>query len=247
MWYREQLKERAKFALGRNYWKIVLVTLIVFMIGGASLDFGVTVEYEDLKNYWPAAVSSAAMLGITSVFLIGLVIVAVIVSILLSVFIFAPLEVGTKRFFVQSLKQPAEIGEVTFGFDKNYKNVVKILFFRDLYLTGWSLLFIVPGIIKSYEYYMVPYLLAENPNLSKEEVFELSKQMMTGQKWNAFVLDLSFWGWVILASFTWGLLSIFYVEPYRNLTYAALYEELSMIHGRPASAMHQDTTEYEYI
>lgn len=248
MWSRSQLKERAKFALKNNYWRIVLVTLIVFLIGGASTDFGVTVEYEDLKNGLSAAIPNAYVLGLTSLVLIGVVLVASVVGILLSVFVFSPLEVGTKRFYIKSLSQPAEISEVSFGFDKNYKNVVKVLFFQKLYIFGWSLLFVIPGIVKAYEYYMVPYLLAENPNLTKEEVFRLSKQMMTGQKWEAFVLELSFIGWDILASFTWGLLGVFYVEPYRHLTLAAFYEEISMIHGRPALAFEQswNTNPYGY-
>ena len=241
MWSRAQLKERAKVALKRNYWKTVLVTLIVFLIGGATTDFGVTIEYEDLEAFFAGTISNTYFLGLTSVFLVMVVILLFIGSILLSVFVFSPLEVGTIRFYIKSLNQPAELSEVSFGFDKNYKNVVKILFFRNLYIFGWSLLFIIPGIIKGYEYYMVPYLLAENPNLTKEEVFTLSKQMMTGQKFETFVLELSFFGWNLLSSFTWGLLGVFYVEPYRQLTYAALYEELSLIHGRPASAYGQST------
>lgn len=247
MWSRAQLKERAKIALKNNYWKIILVTLIASLVGGSSADFSVNIEYEDLMNSLPAALSSGFMLGITSLFVIGIVIVAVVVGILVSVFVCSPIEVGTKRFFVKSLHQPGEVHEVTYAFENNYKNIVKILFFRNLYIFGWSLLFIIPGIIKSYEYYMVPYLLAENPNLSKEEVFELSKQMMTGQKFEAFVLELSFLGWDILSSFTWGILGLFYVEPYRNLTKAAFYEEISMIHGRPAFAFGQNSFGYDEI
>lgn len=72
----------------------------------------------------------------------------------------------------------------------------------------------------------MPYLLAENPSMPKEQAFALSKQMMDGQKWKAFVLDLSFIGWEILSGFTAGILGIFYVTPYRNMTHAALYESL---------------------
>ncbi len=246
MWSRSYLKEKAKIALGRNYWKIVLVTLIVFLIGGTSTDFGITVEYEDLKTLFASSMPSTYMLGMASIVFVVAAFVISFVAILLSVFVFSPLEVGTKRFFIKSLNQPAEISEVSFGFDRNYINVVKILFFRNLYIFGWSLLFVIPGIIKGYEYYMVPYLLAENPNLTKEEVFELSKKMMTGQKCEAFVLELSFLGWDILSSFTWGILGIFYVEPYRNLTKAALYETLSIMHGRPASAFKQTRNENPY-
>ena len=73
---------------------------------------------------------------------------------------------------------------------------------------------------------MIPYILADNPEMSKDEAFALSKKMMDGQKWNAFVLDLSFIGWELLSVLTCGLLSIFYVDPYRAATNAALYEAL---------------------
>ena len=75
------------------------------------------------------------------------------------------------------------------------------MFLMDLKTLLWLFLFIVPGVIKAYEYSMIPYLLAENPNLSASEAFSLSKQMTTGQKADLFVLDLSFLGWIILGHF----------------------------------------------
>jgi len=303
MWTRASLKEKAKTALSANYWRIILVTLIVFVIGGASSNVGLNIDSDEIgaafENgfmkgfsggnsiqdelgfgeefyynddamgygeefyynddelgygeefyYDNELIESVTSMGIAILFgvILVVVVIAFIIGFFLSVFIYCPLEVGTKRFFFNSLNRPAEVKEVAFAFDNNYKNVVKILFFRELYLLGWSLLFVIPGIVKSYEYLMVPYLLAENPNLTKEQAFTLSKQMMMGHKWDAFVLDLSFLGWDILSGFTMGILSIFYVEPYKCLTYAALYEELSLINGRPAAAMQQDayTTENPY-
>ena len=73
---------------------------------------------------------------------------------------------------------------------------------------------------------MIPYLLADNPQMTKEEAFAESKSMMQGQKWKAFVLDLSFIGWDILSGMTMGILGIFYVQPYKDGTHAALYEAL---------------------
>jgi uncharacterized membrane protein len=86
--------------------------------------------------------------------------------------------------------------------------------------------------VKAYEYRMIPYILAENPHMSKKEVFAASKSMMIGNKWKAFVLDLSFLGWHILSVFTVGILELFYVAPYMYATNAALYEALA--YGRPA-------------
>ena len=144
---------------------------------------------------------------------------------------------GGCRFFRRNLEEPANISNITYGYDKNYKNVVKVMFFRDLYIYLWSLLFIIPGIIKSYEYRMIPYLLSENPEMTKEEAFAESKRLMMGQKWETFVLDLSFIGWHILGGFTFGLLNIFYVAPYQLATNAALYETLKygMVTVEPAA------------
>ena len=85
------------------------------------------------------------------------------------------------------------------------------------------MLFVIPGIIKGYEYRMVSYILADQPELSRKEAFQLSKQMMKGQKWNAFVLDLSFIGWYLLCLVTCGIAGIFYVYPYVFATDAELY------------------------
>ena len=79
---------------------------------------------------------------------------------------------------------------------------------------------------------MIPYLLAEHPDMPKDQAFAMSRQMMKGQKWKAFVLDLSFLGWSILSLFTLGILGLFYVNPYKYSTKAALYETLR--YGQPA-------------
>ena len=103
---------------------------------------------------------------------------------------------------------------------------MKTIFLRDLYIFLWSLLLIIPGIVKAYEYMMVPYLLSEDPSMPTEEAFARSKAMMDGEKWNVFVLDLSFLGWNILGACTLGILTVFYVAPYQYLTHAALYGAL---------------------
>ena len=88
------------------------------------------------------------------------------------------------------------------------------------------MLFWIPGIVKSYEYRMIPYIMAEHPELSYKEAFRMSKEMMQGNKWSAFVLDLSFLGWHILGIMTLGILEIFYVAPYVAMTDAYLYKTL---------------------
>ena len=170
------------------------------------------------------AVAVAVIIG--SVIVLFVVVIIIAVAFVVSAFILNPFELGCKRFFYRNLDEPAKASEIVFAFDHNYKNIVKNLFFRDLYVILWSLLFLIPGIVKAYEYRMIPYLLSENPDMTKEEAFEESKKLMTGNKWKAFVLDLSFIGWELLSILTCGILSIFYVDPYIHSTDAALYEAL---------------------
>lgn len=163
--------------------------------------------------------------------IVFLIIMAVVLA--LDILIINPLEVGSRRFFYKNLNEKAEIKEIAFAFDHNYKNVITTMFFRDLYTFLWTLLFIIPGIVKSYEYQMIPYILAEHPDMPREQAFAISRQMMDGNKWKAFVLDLSFIPWNLLSLITFGIVGIFYVDPYMNMTYAALYEALKYENGKP--------------
>ena len=86
----------------------------------------------------------------------------------------------------------------------------------------WDLT-IIGGIIKYYSYFMVPYIVAENPNIKPLDAINLSRKMMKGHKWECFVLDLSFIGWDILGFLTIGLLSLFFVNPYKEAVYCEYY------------------------
>lgn len=268
MWTRAELKSKAKFSFKRNYWKSVLISLILaLLVGGGSSgssissavsnnligssDSSVTDDYsnddsslydgndfyddtydgnveDDIDDLNSMADNTAGMMaiGIFLIVFIMMFVVLMAVVILLDVFIFNPLEVGCKKYYLRNLNEPAQVGNTGYAFDNNYKNITKTMFFRDLFTVLWTLLFIIPGIVKSYEYQMIPYLLADNPQMTKEQAFEESKRMMQGQKWKAFVLDLSFIGWNILSALTLGILGIFYVQPYMDATHAALYEAL---------------------
>ena len=100
----------------------------------------------------------------------------------------------------------------------------------DIFVLLWSLLLFIPGIIKSYEYRMVPYILAEHPEMPRREVFLKSREMMSGEKWNAFKLDWSFFFWDYLSILTFGLAGIFFVYPYEHATNAELYLRLKGDH-----------------
>lgn len=257
MWTRKELKERAKEALKRNYWKIVLVSLIGMLIGGGLGSSEISGGGSDIRDMasdnvkehftehenddvdWEGAeavlddiqmdIRPQDIVAVAFTVIVVLIVAAIVLAIVLAldVLLLNPVQVGINRFMVKSLDDTARIAEVGYTFDHNYKNGVKVMFFKDLYVVLWSLLFIVPGIYKAYQYRMVPYILGENPDMTYQEVLQRSKDMMDGQKWDAFVLDLSFILWHMLGGITCGLAEIFYVAPYVNLTDAALYSRLS--------------------
>lgn len=205
-------------------------------IGGNEYSENPAETIEEYAKRYPVRATTFLMVFLSVVMIVFVIILAV--AILLNVFICNPIEVGCDRFYFKNLEEPSQVKEVLYAFDHNYKNVVNTMFFRDLYTFLWALLFIIPGIVKSYEYQMIPYLLAEHPQMPREQAFAESKRMMDGQKWNAFVLDLSFLGWMILSVFTFGILNIFYVQPYLDASHAALYEALRY-NGAPTGAKPQ--------
>lgn len=215
------LKMRAKQAFQRNYWSAVAVALVMAII--TAIFYGSGNGARDRHSYYGGGgfFSEFSLMYATMVVVAGVIGVGMIV---LDVFVGNVLMVGGYRFFVLNQTEPVTAGTLVYGFKSgNYGNIVLVMFLRDLFTALWTLLFIVPGVIKHYEYLMVPYIIAENPGMPREEAFLISKKMMMGQKWEAFVLELSFVGWIILSVITCGIVGVFYVEPYRQATFAELY------------------------
>ncbi len=168
---------------------------------------------------------SNPLIAMTTIFVIVLgFIIGLVIAFGWSAFVASPVIVGKNRYFMEHRAFGSKFERLFWAFRSGrYMNVVKIMFWRDIKIFLWSLLFIIPGIIKSYEYSMVPYILAENPRISSERAFELSKQMTHGEKWKIFVLDLSFIGWRILGVLCCCVGEIF-LQPYIEATYAELYQ-----------------------
>jgi uncharacterized membrane protein len=137
-------------------------------------------------------------------------------------------DVGTRRFFIHNHRDKGEVGHLFESFSSSYLNQVLVMLLKNLFVWLWSLLLIVPGIIKYYEYLMIPYLLADDPSITRQEAFAESRRLMQGSKWNAFILDLSFIGWYILSAVTMGIVGVLYANPYHDMTRAALYRKLIM-------------------
>lgn len=244
-WERAELKRRAKIALKRNYWRCVLVAFILMLLSGNTNNSttsrinrnvesivgtesttsmnSVKGEYRDiLLDQVPIPFVSFWRI-VTPIVIISIVLIGIV----LNIFIVEPLMVGEKNFFIKNTAGKAKVGNLLVPFrNGNYGTIVVTCFLRNLFNFLWCLLLIVPGIVKMYEYRMIPYLLADDPKLSRQDAFRISKEMMDGQKLDTFVLDLSFLGWSILGTLTFGLLAIFFVNPYWRATDAELYLKL---------------------
>ncbi len=94
-----------------------------------------------------------------------------------------------------------------------------------LYTFLWSLVFLIPGLVKYYAYAMTPYIMMEKPEMGINEAITRSRQIMKGHKWQLFWLDVSFTGWMLLSIVTLGA-ALFYVWPYYNAAKAAFYQEI---------------------
>jgi hypothetical protein len=152
--------------------------------------------------------------------------IASLLSIAYILFISNVLQVGEAYAFLNSAEEHLKIRDILFPFkNKKYLNFVKTIFLSYLYKFFWSLTIVMIP-VKHYQYKMLPYILAEDPTISGNAAIKKSIDMMKGNKWHAFLLDLSYIGWDILSSFTVGLLAIFYVNPYYTATETNLYKYL---------------------
>lgn len=224
MWNRKELKQKGRLAFKANYFKCVLASLLLTIITASQVNYSTKYSDMSLRDViQQASASSGISVNTLTAVLVGLVGIGLIISVLIELFIKNPLNVGIHNFFMKNASQPAKIETIIEPFQKGHLgNIWVVLFFTDLYVTLWSLLFVVPGIMKRYEYRMVPYLLAEDSSIAWREALDKSRQMMEGQKMKAFLLDLSFIGWNILAIAT-GIVGILYVRPYVGATNAELY------------------------
>lgn len=258
------LKSRARIALKENFWRCVLVGLVMFLFcyntGGIKLESSVntaqTAEAVTISDFMDANAilnGSAANADLTqsiTTFLNtthnGVYSYAVkigrnsipfgafigVVTLVLSIFVFNVLNIGGCRFFLMNQESDeADVKELLYGFrNRNYSSMVSIMLLKDIKVFLWAILFVIPGIMKSYEYMLIPYILAENPDMEYKDAFAESKRLMTGSKWDAFILDLSFIGWSLLSNLTFGLSGIFYSNPYMYATKAEMYRWLQLIH-----------------
>ena len=208
---RQELKERAKDQLGRKLFgdrwlNMLLVFLILELIlgivsGSTPYDFKSGVSY--------FRITFGAILGVAALIVTG------------------PLKYGAVRVAVTSARknEKANLNNLFIGFKECLGDAIILHVMTSIFIFLWTLLLIIPGIIKSYAYSMAIYVQQDQPNKDWSYCLNRSKELTKGHKWDLFVLDLSFIGWYIV-----GFLCLFvgtlWVRPYYEMTKANFYLEL---------------------
>ena len=201
-----EIKLRGKKAFRANYWPCVVVSLIMSVIAGVgTISAG---KYEYINGQVVRTPPSGLENG---------------VHLLLGILITAVIGVGVARFYMNNRQGRAQFSDVICGFKENYTNIVFVRLIVSIKTALWTLLFIIPGIVKDYSWCLVPYLLSDDPNLDYKTAMQRSAEMMQGRKMQKFLLDLSFIGWVLMGLVTLGIGMLLWTAPYMEAADAEWY------------------------
>ena len=221
----KELRQKAWESLNGKYWMafaVILVTGLIDSVGNAFVSFGQNLS-EVLGMVDPAELDSTMAIG--ALVLNGVVIVSAIIGAVLSVFVTNAITVGVSNYFIKNTDSKPSFADAFSGFKVKYGRNIGTLLLVGIKTVLWTLLFIIPGIIKTYEYAIIPYILADDPEISSKDAFKKAKQMMNGNKWRLFKLEFSFIGWAVLCVLTLGI-GTFFLIPYVNAATAEFYVEL---------------------
>ena len=221
----KELRARAWNSLKGKYWKALLVALVMGVLVSAGTGFvSAAQSMTSIANMVdPSQMDDTMKLG-ALVISVGALVLSVI-GLLLSIFVGNAATVGQAHYFVKNTYANPSFADAFSGFKVNYRRNIGTLLVMGIKLALWSLLFAIPGIIKSFEYAMIPYILADDPEISSKDAFKKARAMMKGNKWRLFKLNFSYIGWDILCVLTLGL-GTFFLLPYINAANAEFYAEL---------------------
>lgn len=209
----QDYKNAALAALKGNWAPSLVATIVLVAIMYVIMVPYMTAYVLNIENLNP---DTLAVIGGCSIFMyLGLI------------FLFFPLDVGyTNAFNALYVEGDDRITGNTFrdSFGQYLKNVWA-MFLMVLFVSLWSMLLLIPGIVKAYSYAMLPYILKDNPEISAMDAIRLSSKMMKGHKFDLFYLQLSFIGWAILAVLTGGI-GLLWLQPYMMTTQASFYQDI---------------------
>lgn len=198
---RAELKEKAKMRLKDNWGEAIIVVVILGCISTLSgIMVGLTVRNEYTGN--------------TMTSIIGIIINSLLM-------------LGFNSFYLKLSRGEQVTYKELFSKTNMFSVALLSIILMSIFVTLWSLLLVIPGIIAAISYSQVPYILLDNPNMSAMDAIKMSKNMMQGHKVDYFVLMLSFIGWSILATLTLGI-GYLWLIPYTQVTMANFYDSIKI-------------------
>lgn len=184
---------------------------------------------EALSNNWGAAIIACIVFGI------AVSLTSSISAGLAYLILWGPLSIAYCLFMMSLIRnEKIEMADLCQRFINNFLHKFFAGILTSLYTFLWSLLLVVPGIVKSYSYAMTFYIMADDETITANDAINKSQKMMDGNKLQLFLLDLSFLGWYLLSFVTFGF-ALLYAEPYHQAARAAFYEELKNKNENPYS------------
>nr|WP_288730654.1 DUF975 family protein [uncultured Anaerobutyricum sp.] len=233
-------RELARRALSGKWGSAVLTTLVAsilgadIMVNGGSSTSGITNSVTNVVKRGNGDGSSydgiLASMSITSMtYILGAVMAVVSILIIVGLVqyvIGSFVSLGLIQYNLDLIDgKDVEFGQI-FSKASMFGKAFWLRLRMGIFTFLWTLLFIIPGIIKSYAYSMSGFILAENPEMTAKEAMQVSEEMMAGNKWRLFCLQFSFIGWQILCILSLGIGSL-WLTPYMNAATAAFYDEIS--------------------
>ena len=216
-----------------GHWASALGTTLLAELLGADMIVHSSVGSfsANLYNYYgedggdvSMQVAPAFLMMIAAVLMVSMFVILIIAVIQFIIGSFVSLGLATYNLNLIDRKE-ASVGQI-FCHTSIMGKAIWLRLRTSIFIFLWSLLFVIPGIIKCYSYSMSNFIMAENPEMSAKEAMEVSMEMMRGNKWRLFCLELSFIGWGILCLFTLGI-GYLWLNPYINASLAAFYDDVS--------------------
>ena len=221
----KELRIKAWESLKGKYWTAFWVALVLgtlYALGANVVSFAQKLA-EIVGMVDPAEMDRDMKIG--ALVLSGAALLFSVIGFLITIFVGYAAQVGLCNYFIRNTESKPSFANAFSGFKGKYRRNLGTLLLADIKVVLWSLLFVVPGIIKMFEYAMVPYILADDAEISCKEAFAKSKEMMRGNKWRLFKLNFSFFGWLLLSCLTLGVGTLF-LSPYMEAANAEFYAEL---------------------
>lgn len=209
------IRARARENLRDNWGLSIAVSLIALLVGAlhtsVRANLNINLPYHDLHpllvSFFAAIGSIAGMLSFAQ-FILG-----------------GTIQLGYSRYLLdQHDKRELRFETLFSQFDRFSQGFLQ-MFLRTLFILLWSLLLVIPGMVKSLSYAMTPFLMADHPDMKARDAIKASMELMDGHKFDLFVLNLTFLGWALANIFTLGIGSL-WLNPYINAAHAAFYRQI---------------------